>query len=209
MPVHSMNANGRRLARGILAFLAACTGACERPPADRDTAVGSRQQAPIARCTDAAITDDAVGVIRIGMSVDSVRAECPIARDTTEMNEGEPERAVYALVAGDTIRLRVSNDAVRVIAVRRPTFMTADSIHVGMPLSRFLVGRHPRVLVGEGKVYLRVDGHCGNSFGLSGEAYRRLPGLREATLGQLPATTVIDEILVVGTSTRLPNDRCD
>jgi hypothetical protein len=204
-----MTQSSKRLEHGLLLLAAVCLAACDPRPANRDTTAAPRAAAPIARCTDATIMDDRVGAVRIGMSVDSVRAQCPIVRDTTEFNEGEPGRIVYALVAGDTIRLGVSRDTVRVIAVRRPTFMTSDSIHVGMPLSRFLSGRRPRVLVGEGKVYLRVDGRCGNSFGLSREAFQHVRGLNEATVGRLPPTTVIDEILVLGAFTRLPNERCD
>jgi hypothetical protein len=159
-------------------------------------------------CSDATITGDRVGVIRIGMSLDSVRTRCRIVRDTMEMDEGEASRAVYVLVAGDTVRIDVLNNAVEFIKIRRPRFMTQDSIRTGMPVARFLIGRRPQILVGEGKVYL-VDGtHCGNSFGLSAEAYARVRHLTEASLARLPRSTVIDEIGVTGTSSRLSNGRC-
>jgi hypothetical protein len=54
-----------------------------------------------------------------------------------------------------------------------------------------------------------VDGRCGNSFGLSDEAFQHFRGLSESTLERLPSTTVIDEILVLGAFTPLPNERCD
>ena len=154
------------------------------------------------------ITSDRVGVIRLGMPLDSVRGRCPILRDTAEINEGESERVVYALVANDTLRIEVLRESVWRIAVRRPRYTTSDSIRVGIPLARFLRGRHPTIGVGEGKVYLFDRRHCGNSFGLSAEAYQRVPKLTEASLRRLPRSTLIDEILVTGISTRLPNGRC-
>ena len=110
--------------------------------------------AQAARCAESAISADRVGVVRIGMPFDSLRARCRVVRDTTEMNEGEEQRVVYALVGDDTLRIEVSRDSVWRIGVRRPGFATRDSIRVGMPLSRFLVGRHPTIGVGEGKEIL-------------------------------------------------------
>jgi hypothetical protein len=149
-------------------------------------------------CTSSRITGNAVGVIHIGMSLDSMRMRCPIVRDTAEMNEGDAYRVVYALVAGDTLRIEVEKNSVWRMTARRPRFSTSDSIRAGMPLSRFLTGRRRAVLVGEGKVFLTDPQHCGNSFGLSDEAFRRVPGLTERTLARLPRSTIIDAILVVG-----------
>jgi hypothetical protein len=67
-----------------------------------------------------------------------------------------------------------------------------------MRLARFLVGRHPSVLVGEGKVYLLDRQHCGISFGLSREANAKAARLDAAALKLLPRSTTIDEILVTG-----------
>ena len=160
------------------------------------------------RCADSRITGDRVGVIRIGMPLDSVRERCRIVRDTVEMDEGEPVHIVYAFVGHDTLGIVVLRDSVSMITVRRPGFATKDSIRVGTPLSRYLVGRHPSILVGEGRVVLLDRDHCGNSFSLSAEAYRRLP-LTAASLARLPRSTVIDEIFVRGTSTKPPSARCD
>src|SRR6478735_666770 len=111
------------------------------------------------------------------MPIDSVRTRCRIVRDTTEMNEGEAERVVYALVAGDTLRIEVDRGIVRRLSVRRPAFATRDSVRVGMPFSRFLKGRQLRIGIGEGKVYVFDTRLPGNSFGLSEEAYVRGPKL--------------------------------
>lgn len=159
-------------------------------------------------CADPTIGSDRVGLIRIGMPLDSVRRRCRIVRDTTEMDEGESARVVYVAAAGDTLRMGVRDSAVSVIAVDRPAFSTRDSIRVGTPLARFLVGRHVTVLVGEGKVFLLSSDHCGNSFGLSAAAYAQVTHLTAATLARLPRSTVIDEILITGISTRFPYGPC-
>ena len=71
----------------------------------------------------------------------------------------------------------------------------------------FLIGRHPTIGVGEGRVYLFDPRHRGNSFGLSDEAYARVPKLTAAGLVRLPRSTTIKEILVTGDTTRLPMER--
>lgn len=160
-------------------------------------------------CADTLVAGNRVGSIRLGMTISDLRNACSILRDTVEMNEGEAGRVVYALVAHDTVRVDVLHDSVRFIKVHGPRFVTRDSIHAGMPLARFLIGRRPRVLIGEGKVYLRDPQHCGISFGLSPEAYVRAPNLKAAALARLPRSTTIDEILVTGPATGLPDERCN
>jgi hypothetical protein len=151
-------------------------------------------------CSTSVILSDRVGIVRNGMPIDSVRTRCQIIRDTSEMNEGEDQRVVYALVAGDTLRIEANRGMVWRLSVRRPAFATTDSVRVGMPLSRFLNGRQLRIGIGEGKVYVFDSRHPRNSFGLSHEAYARAPKLTVAALRRLPRTTIIDEILVTGFS---------
>jgi hypothetical protein len=151
-----------------------------------------------AGCSASLILADRVGIVRIGMPMDSVRSQCRVIRDTSEMDEGEAHHVAYAVVAGDTLRINIDHDVVWRLSVRRPRFATQDSIRVGMPLSRFLVGRHPDIGVGEGKVYLFDPRHPGNSFGLSDEAYAHVATLTSAGLARLPRSTIIDEILVIG-----------
>ena len=165
--------------------------------------------AQAARCADRIITGDRVGVIRIGMTLDSVRHRCAIVREAVEMNEGEPERVIYALVAGDTLSLYLRSDSVSGILVRRSSFRTADSIHVGMSLSRFLVGRKPTINVGEGSVALETRDHCGIAFGLSGEAFARVTHLTTATLSRLPRSTKIEGIFVSGAALARQYGACD
>lgn len=160
-------------------------------------------------CKDSVVRARSVGPIRIGMPIDSVKARCGILRDTIEYNEGEPGRVLYASVAGDTVRVEVLRDSsVDRLSVRSPRFTTPDGLHAGMSLRAFLRGRDVvEVGPGEGKVYLSERHHCGISFGLSDEAYARLP-LTPAKLHRLPASTIIDLILVHGISVQGPEERC-
>lgn len=151
-------------------------------------------QSPV--CHGRLIESNGVGPIHIGMPVDSVRATCHIVRDTMEMSEGDLYREVYVQVDDDTVSFDVNGDRVRTILVNSPHFMTSDSIHVGMRLSRFLKGRQVQILVGEGEVVLLDRAHhCGNSFALSSQAYRALP-LSDAKLRRLPASTTLTAIFV-------------
>lgn len=160
-------------------------------------------------CKDSVVRARSVGPIRLGMPIDSVKARCAIVRDTIEFNEGEPGRVLYVSVAGDTVRVELLRDSsVDRLSVRSPRFTTPDGLHAGMSLRAFLRGRDVvEVGPGEGKVYLSERHHCGISFGLSDEAYARLP-LTPAKLHRLPASTIIDLMLVHGRSAQGPDERC-
>lgn len=158
-------------------------------------------------CSASVILGDRVGIVRIGMPMDSLRSRCRVIRDTSETNEGDEQHVVYALVGGDTLRIEAERNVVWRLSVRRPGFATRDSIRVGTPLSRFLIGRRPTLDVGGGKVYVFDARHPGNGFGLSNEAFARVPKLTAAGLTRLPPSTIIDEILVTGTSAGPPHER--
>jgi hypothetical protein len=133
------------------------------------------------------------------MPVDSIRVICSIIRDTSEMAEGDRYRVVYALVANDTLKIDISRDRIRTITVERPTYVTVDSIRVGMPVSEFLKRWQPEVVVGEGKMFMLDDRNLpGLSFGLTQEAYHRAPTINKSNLSTLPRSTHIDLILVRG-----------
>ena len=87
----------RVVTRAILLAAVAVLAACTQESAERDTTAVSADAKTVGRCSDATITDDRVGAVRVGMSVDSLRQECPIIRDTTEMAEGEPGRVIDVL----------------------------------------------------------------------------------------------------------------
>jgi hypothetical protein len=173
---------------GIL-VVAACTGGEQQQIASTDP-----------QCGDRVVTAEGVGELRIGRSIDSVRALCRVLRDTTEIRqEGQPTRVATVLLGSDTIEAEIDSGKVWRIRLTQPGLATSDSLSVGMPLSELLqhgdaVGDH-----GEGKVYVILREKCGMSFGLDIEPGRVATSeLDEKALAKLPSDVTIDTILIFG-----------
>jgi hypothetical protein len=161
-------------------------------------------------CGDRTIRGDGVGNLRIGESVDSVKARCTVLRDTTQQGlEGMQERRMLVGFGKDTLDAEIVDGKVWRLDVRSPAFQTRDSIAVGSPL-RWLLGENARGLVGEGVLAVVSPDHCGLSFILSGG----IPGARvrswdKEALTRLPASTSVKRILVLGCRATATTDSAD
>jgi hypothetical protein len=140
-----------------------------------------------------ALTGDGIGDLRIGASVDQVARNCRVLRDTTGLGiEGEPERTILVDLGRDSVTAVVSADKIWRVHVRTPAFRTADSLGVGTEVTA-LRNRRPQILMGEGRVFLRLPTHCGLSFRLGG-----VVAGRTFSLVLLPESVVVDEVLAIG-----------
>ena len=160
--------------RVALLFLAAGCGGKPTPvgppaaPAPRAVAARAATPAPAKSCglESAILAGDRVGAVRLGMPADSVKALCIVARDTTEMPEGQPTRMLVVVTGGDTLRATLEEGKVYSVVVESPRFKVADSLHAGMPLSRVL--GLPKLTGGRGEYGLYVwsdePATCGISF---------------------------------------------
>lgn len=145
------------------------------------------------------MTDEGVGKIRIGESVESVRRDCTIVRDTTELGaEGMPTRIVSVLFPRDTVEAEIVDGKVWRVAIDSPHFSTADSLRVGTSLARLLRLRRPQGMTGEGALFVMSPDHCGLSFRLSDNGSPVLRDPSPAELSRLPAATRVSNILIVG-----------
>jgi hypothetical protein len=150
-------------------------------------------------CGDEILSDEGVGKLRIGKSVESMRRECTVLRDTTAPGaEGMPSRKIAVLFSRDTVLGEIVNDRVWRVEIHSPNFSTADSLRVGTPLARLLVLRKPQGMTGEGALFVMSPDHCGLSFRLSqaGSPILRDPG--PTALSRLPSATRVSDILIVG-----------
>jgi len=202
----------------LCAALAGCSGerAAEAPAeqAVREAMQGAEQPAPAATATPAdsdvasvvvgscgrpVIDGDGVGGIRIGMAVDTVKAHCPLVRDTVELrSEGQEERILVAAFGSDTVNVEVDSERVWRIEITRPGLRTADWLGVGTPLSTLLSlkgGVHG--LTGEGNLFLVAQARCGLSFELS-EPRSPSGDWPEERLRTLPKSTIVKRVLVIG-----------
>lgn len=145
------------------------------------------------------MTGRGIGDLTIGKTVEAVRSECGVVRDTTRLaTEGQLAR-IITVSAPDLVNAEVVDGKVWRIEVVSPRFRTADSLGVGTPLSRLLHLRNARGITGEGQLFVVSPEHCGLSFRLSDNGSRsRSQNWDRATLSRLPSGTVVDKVLVFG-----------
>jgi hypothetical protein len=150
-------------------------------------------------CGDEILSDEGVGKIRIGESIEALRRDCTVVRDTTELGaEGMPARMASVVFPRDTVEAEIVDGKVWRVAIDSPHFSTADSLHVGTPLARLLRLRTPQGMTGEGALFVMSPDHCGLSFRLSDNGTPALRDPSRAALSRLPAATHVSTILIVG-----------
>ena len=178
------------------------------PPSPETTSV-SPQPSPAApstsdprpsACGEAVITDEGIGELRIGATVESVRQRCNVVRDTTAPGaEGMPARKLRVALSRDTVEAEIVDGRVWRIAVHTPRLRTADSLGVGTTLARLLQLRNPRGMTGEGRFYIASPDHCGMSFRLANAGPGAQRGdLDSAGLARLRRSAGVSEVLIFG-----------
>ncbi len=151
-------------------------------------------------CGEEIITDEGIGQLRIGTTVESLRQKCKVVRDTTAPGaEGMPARKLAVALSRDTVEAEIVAGRVWRIAVHSPRLRTADSLGVGTPIERLRRLTNPRLMTGEGVLFIASTEHCGMSFRLSNTGPDALRGnLDRAGLSRLPESAAVSEVLVFG-----------
>ena len=146
------------------------------------------------------MTGRGIGDLRIGRTLDSVRALCAVGRDTTRLaTEGQLARLITVSIDGEVVEAEIVDEKIWRIEVRSSRFRTADSLGVGTPLSRLLALGSARGITGEGQLFVVSPEQCGLSFRLSDNGSRsRSQNWDRAALSRLPAGTVVNKVLIVG-----------
>ena len=144
-------------------------------------------------CAPAPLADSAAGPVRLGMTVEQLRARCAGTRDTTVLaDEGMRERMLLVPVGRDTLAASIVDDRVWRVAVTTPGIRTRDSLGVGTRLSRLLEMPGARGIAGEGRSFVIADVPCGLSFQLDARA------TGDAEIRGLPGETRVKRVLVTG-----------
>lgn len=114
------------------------------------------------------MTEEGVGELRQGRSITEVAALCEIANDSRELgSEGMRERVLVVQIAGETVRVIVTDERIWRIEINTPRFRTADSLGVDTPLKQIAETIGAQFAPGEDGVYAFVPDHCGLSFRFS------------------------------------------
>ena len=146
------------------------------------------------------MTDEGIGQLRIGATVESIKEKCKVLRDTTVSGpEGMPARKLAVAFSKDTVDAEIVDGRVWRIAVHSPGLRTAALIGVGTLNQRLLTLKDPRGVMGEGALFVVSPQHCGMSFRLANTGPRGMRGdLDKAGLFHLPIESAVSEVLVFG-----------
>ena len=176
----------------LLAVVGACSagGPAQKPPASE-----SASKEVSAACDARLLTDEGIGALRIGMSVDSIRTVCRVLRDTvvTDM-EGMPSRRLTIGTGPDSVEAEIVENKLWRLSVYAPRFQSADSLGVGTSIARFKAIAGARAMRGEGAVYAAIPAHCGMSFQLTGFK----PAAGAVVLQTLPPSVTVLRVLIFG-----------
>lgn len=155
---------------------------------------------PTSSCGEEVVTDEGIGQLRIGATVESIKQKCKVVRDTTVSGaEGMPARKLAVAFSKDTVEAEIVDDRVWRIAVHSPGLRTASLLGVGTLNVRLLTLKDPHGATGEGALFVVSPQHCGMSFRLANAGPRGQQGdLDKAGLARLPVETVVSEVLVFG-----------
>lgn len=151
-------------------------------------------------CGEEVLGEEGIGELRIGATVESVSQKCNVLRDTTAIGaEGMPARKLTVALSRETVEAEIVNGRVWRIAVDSPRLKTADGLGVGTSIRRLRQLKNPRLMTGEGQLFVASPEHCGMSFHLANVGPDALRGNMDRTgLARLPDSTVVSEVLIFG-----------
>jgi hypothetical protein len=155
---------------------------------------------PTSSCGEEVITDEGIGQLRIGATVESIKQKCKVLRDTTVTGaEGMPARKLAVAFTKDTVDAEIVDGRVWRIAVHSPGIRTASLIGVGTLNQRLQTLKDPHGAMGEGALFVLSPQHCGMSFRLANAGPAGQKGdLDKAGLRRLPIEATVSEVLIVG-----------
>jgi cytochrome c5 len=178
----------------------AATDAATAPATGAAPGGATSPSRPKSSCGDEVLTDEGIGELRIGTTVESVKQKCNVLRDTTALGaEAMPARKLTVALSRDAVEAEIVNGRVWRIAVDSPRLRTADGLGVGTSIGRLRQLKEARLMTGEGQLFVASPEHCGMSFKLSNVGPDALRGSTgRAGLARLPDTAVASEVLIFG-----------
>lgn len=180
------------------------TGGVEQPErasaASNATTSDQSRQGDVPSCLNSSgpqLTGESAGLVRIGATESSVRAECNVVADTALTLEGQAQPAILVEVGTDTVLAEIVRDRVWRIRVTSPGLRTADSVGVGTPARRLLAAPGANVVWGEGNHVIVSPEYPGLSFLLTGLPPRARPW-RTEEVAEMPDSVRVGGVMVLG-----------
>jgi hypothetical protein len=189
----------------IFAVLVAATACRIEKVKSGDSATLGAQPGPgVQACgisTGSRVTEDGLGLLRIGASIDAIRANCSVLSEsqgtTTSMTRARVD------LSEDTAAVEFENGLLVRITLYHQAYRTADSLGVGTHVSRLIRLRDAVGVTDRKRLYLITPAFCGLRFMLAEPA--PLPPAAQsgrAALRRLSGETRTRELEIVGCSRR-------
>ena len=198
----SLGGRGWLLSAGLALSVAGCRIEKARPA---DTTAASNEPGPgLLSCgisPESRVSEDGLGVLRIGTSLDAVRASCTVLSERVGANDGPV--VAHVDLGRDTAVVEFVSGALRRITLHHQAYRTADSLGVGTHIARLI--NMPKVtgLTERGRLYAIAPAYCGLRFMLADPA-PALPSAQSgrAALRRLAGETRTRELEIVGCEKR-------
>jgi hypothetical protein len=159
-PMNPLQKRVGRLAAIIALALVACRIEKVRPP--DTTAVGSEPEPGIPSCgitTGSRVVEDGIGMLRIGASIDAVRANCAWIGERPGATAASTSATVD--LGRDTAAVDFVGGILRRITLHHQAYRTGDSLGVGTHISRLMALRSATGLTERNKLYAVSPAYCG------------------------------------------------
>jgi hypothetical protein len=157
----------------LLALLLCLSTACRiEKVKSADSASSAVDPGPgVAACgisPESRIGEDGLGLLRIGVSLESIRAGCTILSETP--STAKTAGSAHIDLGRDTAALDLAGGNIRKITLHHQAYRTADSLGVGTHITTLMRLRDAVGLVDHGKLYAVSPAYCGLRFMLENPA---------------------------------------
>jgi hypothetical protein len=141
------------------------------------------------------VSEDGLGLLRIGMMLDAVRGGCAVISERYADSIGEARIDL----GRDTAIVALNKGAIRRITLTHQAYRTADSLGVGTHIATLLRLREPTAITDGERLYAVSPAYCGLRFLLLDPAPKS-PAARtgHAALRRLSGETRTRELEIVG-----------
>jgi hypothetical protein len=189
---------------GVTALLSIAGCRIEKVRSADTTSVGSEPGPGIMACgitPGSRVSEDGIGVLRIGTPLDAVRASCAVISERPGANDAPLIARVD--LGLDTATAEFVSGTLKRITFHHQAYRTADSLGVGTRITRLLNLRAATGLTERNRLYAVTPAYCGLLFMLQDPAPRSssAPNGR-AALRRLSGETKVRELEVVGCTKR-------
>src|SRR4051812_41266433 len=145
------------------------------------------------------VSEDGLGLLRIGMALDAVRGGCAGVFERTTDSTGEARIDL----GRDTAIVALNKGAIRRITLTHQAYRTSDSLGVGTHISTLLRLREATAITDRERLYAISPAYCGLRFLLADPAPKsEISRTGRAALRRLPGETRTQQLEIVGCARR-------